>query len=235
MKRLVLAALLVLATCASLPAQQTSFLIASPAKSVSFSVDSLAFGPAAPAPTLDGANFHFAPPAAPAPAALPEAPRPQGPGARDDYTRWDLAIGFEYAHFKSNLYSANLFGLHSALGYNLNDWFGVEGSLVAAFGGDVFSGAKTRYVLFTGGPRITWRPLRKRWEPWAHALVGGLHMEPQTANNGKNGFAFQVGGGADLRFNPRLSFRVEGDYVRSMLYGGSQNNIQAGAGAVFHF
>ena len=174
--------------------------------------------------------------AVPVPNANP-APQPEPRfyyGNNEDY-RFQLGIGYEYVHFKSVPFSANLNGLHTSLTFYLNDWFAVEGNTVAAFGTKEFAGESSKYFLYTGGGRIAWRDQKRKYEPWMHALVGGLHMLPQTAAGGKNGFAIQAGGGVDLRFNGRLSFRVEGDYVRSQLYSQSQNNFQIGGGAVIHF
>ena len=110
-----------------------------------------------------------------------------------------------------------------------------SGSLVSAFGSDVLGGARSKFVLYAAGGRLGWGPSRHRWTPWAHALIGGIHMNPQTAAGGKNGFPLQTGGGADWRWNDRISLRAEGDYVRTQLYSSSQNNFQFGFGAVIHF
>jgi hypothetical protein len=154
-------------------------------------------------------------------------------GNNDDY-RFQLGVGYTYVHFRSKPFDANLNGLHTSLTYYLNDWFGVEGNVVAAFGGEVF-GETPKYLLYTGGGRIAWRDPKRKFEPWMHGLVGGLHMLPQTSLGGKNAFAFQAGGGVDFRFNSRLSFRAEADYVHSLLYSESQNSFQAGGGIVIHF
>ncbi len=166
-------------------------------------------------------------------------PRPQPEprfyyGNNDDY-RFQLGVGYTYVRFRSTPFNANLNGLHTSLTYYLNDWFAVEGNTVAAFGTKVFGGDSSKYFLYTGGGRIAWRDPKRKYEPWMHGLVGGLHMIPQTALGGKNGFALQAGAGVDLRFNGRLSFRVEGDYVRSQLYSETQNSFQFGGGAVIHF
>jgi opacity protein-like surface antigen len=234
MKRLALVACFVLGTCASLSAQQPSLLLSA-----------LAAQPAAPASTF---NFtlvpELAPPATPSEsfafpspkAALPDAPAPpQSPSFNEEGYRWDLAIGYEYIHFDSTQFSANMSGLHTDLTYNLNSWFGLEGNVVSAFGGTIVGGERTKYVLFAGGARIGWGPSRKRLTPWAHALVGGVHLNPQIANSSKNSFALQVGGGADWAYNSRVSLRAEADYVRSTLYSSTQNNFQIGLGAVIHF
>ena len=233
MKRLALVACFVLGTCASLSAQQPSLLLSA-----------LAAQPAAPASTF---NFtlvpELAPPATPSEsfafpspkAALPDAPAPpQSSSFNEEGYRWDLAVGYEYIHFDSTQFSANLSGLHTDLTYNLSSWFGLEGNVISAWGGTI-GGERTKYVLYAGGAHIGWGPSRRRLTPWAHALVGGVHLNPQIARSSKNSFALQVGGGADWAYNSRVSLRAEADYVRSTLYSSTQNNFQIGLGAVIHF
>jgi len=233
MKRLALAALLALGTCASIPAQQTSLML---------------FAPASQPPTPSTAstfNFTLVPELVPPVAALaiprpqpafPNSPAPrQSSGSSYDGYRWDLAIGYEFVHFDSAPFSANLSGLHTDLTYNVNNWVGLEGNVVSAFGSDVFGGEMSKYVLYTVGARINAGPSRRRITPWGHALVGGAHLNPQVAGESKNGFALQLGGGADWSYNPRVSIRAEADYVRTQLYSSSQNNFQIGLGAVIHF
>src|SRR5258707_10820997 len=149
MKRLALVACFVLGTCASLSAQQPSLLLSA-----------LAAQPAAPASTF---NFtlvpELAPPATtpsesfafPSPkAALPDAPAPpQSSSFNDQGYRWDLAVGYEYIHFDSRQFSANMSGLHTDLTYNLSAWFGLEGNVVSAWGGTI-DGERTKYVLYAG-------------------------------------------------------------------------------------
>jgi len=95
-------------------------------------------------------------------------------GNSEDY-RFQLGVGYEYVRFHSAPFDANLNGFHTSLTYYLNDWFGLEGNTVAAFGTKI-SGATSKYFLYTGGGRIAWRDARRRYEPWMHVLVGGLHM-----------------------------------------------------------
>jgi opacity protein-like surface antigen len=229
MKRLALAAFLVLGTCASLPAQQTSILTFAPV--------ALPSTPSAPRSFNFSLVPELAPPASASSSfpASPNSPAPQGSTPGEDIYRWDLAIGYEFFHFHSAPFSANLNGFHTDLTYNLNNWFGLEGSVVSAFGGSVFSGETVKSVLYTAGGRINAGPSRRRLTPWAHALIGGIHMFPQVAGEGRNGFALQLGGGADWAYSSRIAFRAEADYVRTMLYSSSQNNFQIGIGAVVHF
>jgi len=227
MKRLALAALLALGTCASLPAQQSSFLLLTPAAEPTTSS------------TVSSFNFTLVPeldtPRAPA-AGLPNAPTPpQSSSYSEEGYRFDLAVGYEFIHFESAPFSANLSGLHTDLTYNVNNWFGLEGNVISAWGGDVLGGERSKYVLYAGGGHISAGPSRHRWTPWAHILFGGVHLNPQVAGEGKNSFALQAGGGADWAYTSRVSFRGEADYIHTQLYSSSQNNYQFGAGVVLHF
>jgi opacity protein-like surface antigen len=155
------------------------------------------------------------------------------PFGTSDGLRWQLAVGADYVRFHSNEFSANMVGLHTSATYFATDWLGLEGSVTAAFGSKVFANETTRYLLYTVGPKIAWQG--PKWQPFVHALVGGLHMIPQTAGHGQNGFAVQLGGGVDYRLSRVFSARIDADYVRSQLYSTDQNNFQVGGGVVFHF
>jgi hypothetical protein len=230
MKRLVLAVIAILGSAGLAAAQDAALNFNTPNRSITPRFTAASEGIQLVS-TVNGDTV-----AVPVPSANPAAPQPEPRfyyGNNEDY-RFQLGVGYEYVRFRSKPFNANLSGLQTSLTYYVNDWFGLEGNVVAAFGTQVF-GDTAKYLLYTGGGRIAWRDQRRKYEPWMHALVGGLHMIPQTSVGGKNGFALQVGAGADLRFNSRLSFRVGGDYVRSQLYSQSQNSFQFGGGAVIHF
>ncbi len=168
------------------------------------------------------------------PSPAPAAPTPKFFFGNSEDFRLQFAISYQHVVFRSTPFNANLDGINTSVSYFLNDWFAVEGNTVEAFGTKTF-GNTSKYFLYAGGGRIAWRDQRRKYEPWMHFLVGGIHMIPQTAVGGKNGFALQAGAGTDLRYNTRISFRFGGDYVRSQLYSQSQNNFQFGAGLVLHF
>lgn len=170
--------------------------------------------------------------AAPAPAATP-APQPKFLyGGRDDY-RWQLGLGATLVNFRSSIFNASAVGIKTSLTYYTNDWFAIEGNVSAAFAPQIFDREHVKLLIYGAGPKIAWR--QKRWEPWAHAILGGAHEQPQTAGNSRNTYSIQAGGGADYRWNPRLSFRLEGDYIRTGFFKQSQNNLQVAGGIVFHF
>lgn len=153
-------------------------------------------------------------------------------GGRDDF-RWQLAIGFDWLRFRSSIFNASAVGVKSSVTYFLNDWFGVEGVVSGTFAPEILDREHVKVLVYGAGPKIAWR--EKKWEPWAHAIIGGSHEQPQTAGNSKDAFAIELGGGADYRFNPRLSGRLEADWVHTGYFSQSQNNFELTAGVVFHF
>jgi hypothetical protein len=180
------------------------------------------------APKFAGTNL-----AAPVASAAMAAPAPQVIYRGTENERWELGLGFTYLKFRSPAIHQNMLGLDTSVVYFPRDWFGVEGNITAAFGGTIFVDDRTKYGGFTGGPKIVMR--HGRWEPWAHALVGLAHVNPQLAGVGKNGVAVKVGGGADYTLRGNLAVRMEGDWVLTHLYSRSQNNFQLVIGLALHF
>jgi opacity protein-like surface antigen len=191
-----------------------------------------------PAFALSAASSFGSPAAAASPfgtAAPDPSPAPDPKflyGGRDDF-RWQLAIGADWFRFRSSIFNASAVGVKSSVTYFTNDWFGIEGNVSATFAPEIFDREHVKLLVYGAGPKIAWR--EKKWEPWAHAIIGGSHEQPQTAGNSKNAFAVQVGGGADYRINPRLSGRLEADWVHTSYFGQSQNNFELMGGVVFHF
>lgn len=171
-------------------------------------------------------------PAEPSPAAAPAAKPKYIFGERDDY-RWQLALGVEFFRFQSSLINASLVGLNTTVTYFTNDWFALEGNLVTGFAPEVYDREHVKYFGGAGGIRLGSR--RARFEPWGHVLVGGAHLQPQTADNGRNAFSLQAGIGLDYRLNARFSLRAETDWVRTQFFNEVQNNFQGVVAGVFHF
>lgn len=140
-----------------------------------------------------------------------------------------------WVRFQSSIFNANAVGLKTTVTYFLNEWLGVEGSFTGAFAPPPagFKNEDAKIALYGGGPKIAWR--QKRWEPWVHAIFGGAHENPQTADVSRSSYSIMAGGGADYRWNPRVSFRGEADYVRTGFFHQSQNNFVLAGGIVFHF
>ncbi len=163
----------------------------------------------------------------------PPSPKPRFIfGGRDDY-RWELGFGVTWFRFQSSPFDANAFGIKTSVAYFTNEWFAIEGNVSAAFAPQIFQNEHVKLATYGAGPKIAWR--QRQWEPWLHGIFGGAHEQPQTSGFSRNTYSIQAGGGADYRWNPRLSFRLEADYVRTGFFKQSQNNFQLAGGFVFHF
>jgi opacity protein-like surface antigen len=184
---------------------------------------------AKPASALEAPLVPTAPDAAD-PAA--PAPRPRFLYA-NDIVRWELGFGVNWIRFRSSIFNASAVGVKTSLTYFTNDWLGLEGNVSAAFAPEIFDREHVKLLVYGVGPKIAWR--ERKWSPWAHALVGGAHEQPQTVGHGKNAFAVQLGGGVDYNVNSRFAGRLEGNYIRSSFFSQSQDNFQLGAGIVIHF
>lgn len=185
----------------------------------------VSFAPLPASASLDG---DAAPEASPAPTPNPKFIY----GGRDDF-RWQLAIGADWIRFRSSIFNASAVGINSSVTYFTNEWFGIEGNVSTGFAPQIFDREHVKLLVYGAGPKIAWR--QRKWEPWVHAIFGGSHEQPQTSGHSKNSYAIEAGGGADYRFNPRFSGRLEADWVRTGFFGQSQNNFQLMGGVVFHF
>jgi opacity protein-like surface antigen len=184
-------------------------------------------------PRTPSAELCAEPASVAAPEPLPASPAPKYVyGSRDDF-RWQLGLGISLVRFRSSLYYATGVGTNTSITYFTSDWLGVEGNLNTAFAPTINQNEHVKYVSYGGGPKIAWRA--RKLEPWAHAILGGVHILPQTAGFSQNGLALQVGGGADYRIYPHLSARLELDWVKTHLFGDWQNSAQANLDIVLHF
>jgi hypothetical protein len=180
-------------------------------------------------------SFALAAPGASDPAPVPAAPAPKPNfvfGNRDDY-RWQLALGVSFIRFQSNIINASLVGTNTTVSYFTNGWLAVEGDFVTGFAPAIIVNEHVKYFGGGGGIRVGGR--RNRFEPWVHALVGGSHLQPQTAGNTRNGLSAQAGIGLDYRLHSRFSIRAETDWVYTTFFNQTQNNFQAALDVVFHF
>jgi hypothetical protein len=157
------------------------------------------------------------------------------PRRREDFDRWQLGFAYTYFRFRSAPITANLNGIDTSLAYMLDERFGIEGSVNAAFSTLLpgFPKEHAKLLTYMGGARYAW-PGRK-WEPWVHALVGGAHLQPQTAAGGRAGFAYSAGGGADFHLKPWISIRMQGNWVGTRFFSENQNSIQIASGILLHF
>jgi opacity protein-like surface antigen len=165
------------------------------------------------------------------PAAAAPVPKVKDTGR--DY-RWQIGLGVALVRFRSSVYYATAVGLNTSVSYFFNDSLAIEGAVTSAFAPAVFqSYEKVKYVGYGAGPKYYF--MRDKFQPWVHAIVGGVHILPQTALSSQNGFEVLVGGGLDYSLNSSWALRLEADYVRTRVFGQSQNNGQAVLGIVYRF
>jgi len=237
MRKPILGMALVLVTACAAGAQENSAATSVRSSENTAAVETTSAAPVSFTDASSPEAFHLSAsaPAAPQPSAVPAEPAGKPKfvwGDRDDY-RWQLGLGVEFLRFRSNVFDASILGVNTTVSYYTNTWFAVEGNLLTAFGPPLDDNNHVKYFEGAGGIRIGGR--RARFEPWLHALVGGAHMQPQTAAGDRTALAATGGGGLDYRVNSRLSLRGEADYVYTNFYSGHQNNFQASLGVVFHF
>ncbi len=176
------------------------------------------------------------------PAAAPAAaPIDFDPSDRD---KWQLGVGFQYSHFGVFGLSWHNLGYDGSLTRYLNNWFGIEGTVLAGFGhSDVTPQvpralvAKSLYAV--GGPHLAFSN-KSKFEPWGHVLVGLAHFRfTQTSDvlglGSNSALGFLAGGGVDVKLGGRAYWRIQGDYVETHFGGTSENNYSFGSGLVFNF
>jgi hypothetical protein len=95
------------------------------------------------------------------------------------------------------------------------------------------------------GPRYTWAPAHRRYEIFAHVLVGdafgfnSVFPTPGGAIDSSNSLALKMGGGMNIALSPRFALRAfQANWLRTHLPNATtnlQNNLELGAGVAFRF
>jgi hypothetical protein len=164
---------------------------------------------------------------------LPEPePKPR-PYYGENPSQWQLGVTFALVRFRSSVYYASAPGLNTSLAYWWKEWIAIEGSVTSAFAPPVFENEHFRYLSYAAGPKFSFG--HSRLQPWAHALVGGVHLIPQTASGGQNGAEFTMGGGVDYVLNNVISAKAGVDYLGTHMFGEWQSSVQILAGFSFRF
>lgn len=178
----------------------------------------------------------------PAPAAVP-APAPVHfePSDREE---WQLGLGFQYSHFAAFGLNWHNIGYDGSLTRYVNDWFGIEGAVLAGFGHSSTSpqiprALDAKSLFAVGGPHIAFSN-KTKFEPWGHVLVGLAHFRFTQTNNtvglGSNSaLGFLAGGGVDVKLGGRAYWRIQADYVETHFLSKAENNYSFGSGLVFNF
>lgn len=163
--------------------------------------------------------------------------------------RGEIAVGYSYLHTNAPVGGCGCFNMN---GFTVQAAFPVDrkgfsmvGDLTVETKTNVLgTGTSLTLGSFSGGAR--YRFIRGRWEPFGEVMAGGIQATGgyskigiTSAASATMSFAGTLGGGVDLRLNPRWSLRlVEADYFATTFDNGSnnhQNNLRVITGLAFHF
>jgi len=168
-------------------------------------------------------------------AAEPAAPASLLPSDREP---WQLGVGFQYQHYTPFYLNFHDLGFNTEVTRYLNNWFGVEGTVVMGFGNTGTTPSRDAKSFFIGGgPHIAFAN-GSRFEPWGHVLVGWERFRFTESNilGDNSAVAFMAGGGVDYKIGERAYWRVQGDFIGSRIGTTSINrDYSFGTGLVFNF
>ena len=169
------------------------------------------------------------------PAALADPNPPEPPqgvyGVFPKYD-WEVSVGYTFLRFyEVPGVSENANGAYGSVVYYVKDWIGAEGEVNATFG--TLSSSTSHFVMPAGGVRLRW-PLSGGIEIWGHALAGVANLS-QTPYGKSTAFAYEAGGGVEIRTHRRWAYRIEGDAVGTLFFNTYQVSPKVSAGVVYKF
>jgi opacity protein-like surface antigen len=163
----------------------------------------------------------------------------------------ELAGGYSFVNVHPNLAPVTSFNINGggiAFVYNVTHLIGVRADFFGYTGGGskiakqlgVAGNVSGNLVTYMFGPQI--KKHTGRFQPYGEALFGAGHSSTvakilnieqgiTTGGASNNAFAFQFGGGLDIKVSPRFSIRpVEVDYLGTRFggqhYKATQNNFK---------
>src|SRR5271154_3980271 len=184
--------------------------------------------PAANSPVIFAAPAFATPPPA-LPAAMPQDVQ----GVFEKYS-WDLYAGYTFFRFYEVPGTiSNMNGVNASAVYWYRDWIGFDGEVSATYGSQ--PGQNSWVVFAGGGPRLRWVG-PKGIDLWAHALLGGVYIAPQTPYGSQGAVAGLFGGGVDLNGHQRhMALRIAFDGLASHYFSTYQVSPRASVGVVYKF
>jgi outer membrane protein OmpA-like peptidoglycan-associated protein len=162
-------------------------------------------------------------------------------------TRYDLSVGYNNIRANAPPGGCECFDMNGGFVFgtvHLTDWFGVAGEFTGGHSSNISAlGQGLTVTTFTAGPRVSHR--FGRYTTVGGVLVGGAHgsdsyfPSKSSSSTSSSSFAVSVGGGLDVRLNPRFSVRaLDLQYLRTSFPNGvnnEQNQLMIGAGLIIKF
>ena len=175
------------------------------------------------------------------------APSAHGQIFQPDRGPYQFGFGYQYQHYNVLGQKFHDNGFNTDFSVHVFDWItgaslrvavAAEGTMAFGFGGHTGGtpNLEAKSLFLGGGPHVSIES-GSRIEPWVHVLPGWQHFRfTQTPTLGSsNAFGFMAGGGLDFKLNPRVYWRVQGDYIGTHFQSSVQSNFSVGSGIVLHF
>jgi hypothetical protein len=143
------------------------------------------------------------------------------PSHAQDVPQIDAAVGYNLLHLEG----VNLNGASGSVAYNFNKVLGGVGDFGVVDGHSV---TITNYVF---GPRFNYRPSEK-FTPYFEVLFGGSHLS--ATGDSVNAFTYNLEGGVDVNFTPKVGLRPELGYEGLHANGQNVNTFRLAIQLVFH-
>ena len=156
----------------------------------------------------------------------------------------DTSLGYVFIHANAppgqcGCFSAN--GGYGSAVINLPHGFSIVADLAAVHTNTVGTTTQSITVFnFLFGPRYRFRPVFRRYTPYAQVLGGGSQERSSYATvQNVQGAAFSIGGGVSTKINRRFGWTIlEADWVQSRLpnaHNNLQNDLRISSGVSFRF
>jgi hypothetical protein len=150
--------------------------------------------------------------------------------------RWEVFGGYAYRSVDSTTFGfvnrSNLNGFDAEGTFNITPRWGVTADVGGQYG------SQMTVYNFLIGPQYALR--RDKSKFFVHGLFGKAQNRVNITTSISSHFesvgrALVAGGGYDLDLTPRLTFRIQADFLRTDTFSTTQNDIRASTGLVFHF
>lgn len=153
-------------------------------------------------------------------------------------TSGNIYVGYSYYNTDVTGNRGSLNGWEGSLEGKLFPFIGIVADFSGDYGslnfptsaGTINSSAHILNVLF--GPRVSFSV--GKFRPFAEVEIGASHATTNGFGSDSS-FATAVGGGLDYKLIKLVAWRIQGDYVHSSLFNGSQGNARISTGIAVHF
>jgi outer membrane immunogenic protein len=156
-------------------------------------------------------------------------------------SKLEVGAGYDYVRSNAPPGGCTCFSLNggdASFAYHFDSAIAAVAEISSVHAGNIAgSGADLTLTSYLFGPRYYWRN-HTRFTPFGQVFLGGAHAGTSLAGAESNAFAAKIGGGVDYPLTHRFSLRPQANYYLAHFANGTndhQNNLQLGAGLVFHF